>query len=171
MEARYLKPTFKSGRSSVGVWASIKLRKKGPMKVLTKGRTMNSDIYIEEILQPLGLPFFQQCVVESGLTIWMDDGARYHTSKRVFAWEKEHGLNRMKWPAQSPDLNSIENLWAIIKLNISKRRHRIHSLEAMEQAIKEEWNMLNEEDFRACIESMPRRIQLVIKAKGGAIKY
>ena len=141
------------------------------MHVLTKGRRMNSDIYINEILEPLGLPFFKQCFASNKTMIWMDDGAAYHTSKKVQEWSRLHGLKRMDWPAQSPDLNPIENLWRIIKIRVSARRHQIHTIEAMEQAITKEWKLLKEEDYRRCIESMPRRIELVIKAKGGAIKY
>lgn len=132
---------------------------------------MNSDLYIDEMLKPYGLSFFKRCVAENPKMVWMDDGAAYHTSKKVIAWGRSNGLNRMDWPAQSPDLNPIENLWRIIKIRVSARRHRIHTIVAMEQAIKQEWKRLNEEDYRRCIESMPRRIQLLIKAKGGAIKY
>ena len=171
MESRYLKPTFKSGRSTVGVWASIRLGEKGPMLVLNKGRRMNSDIYIDEVLRPLGLSFYEACLTRRGLTIWMDDGASYHTSKKVIDWGRRNGLLRMDWPPQSPDLNPIENLWRIIKIRVSARRHQIHTIEAMEQAIREEWELLTEEDFRRCIESMPERIRFLIKAKGGSIKY
>ena len=69
MESRYLKPTFKSGRSTVGIWASIRLGEKGPMLVLNKGRRMNSDIYIDEVLRPLGLSFYEACLTRRGLTI------------------------------------------------------------------------------------------------------
>ena len=77
----------------------------------------------------------------------------------------------MIWPAQSPNLNPIENLWRIIKLRVSRCRHRIHSVEEMKETIKEEWERLMEEDFRKCIESMKKRCKFVIKARGGSIKY
>lgn len=170
-EARYLKPTFKSGRSTIGIWGGITLKKKGPMLILTKGRRMNSEIYINEVLEPIGLPFFKKCYAEDSGMIWMDDGAAYHTSKKVLGWGESNGLNRMDWPAQSPDLNPIENLWRIIKIRVSARRHQIHTIEAMEQAIREEWGLLKAKDYKRCIESMPKRIRLIIQAKGGAIKY
>ena len=80
------------------------------------------------------------------------------------------GLLRMIWPAQSPDLNHIENLWRLIKIRVSERRHRIRTVEERKDAIKEEWERLTE-DFRKCVESMHNRCKLVIKAKGGSIKY
>ena len=101
----------------------------------------------------------------------MDNGAGYHTSKTTTKWRQQMGLIRMDWPAQSPDLNPIENLWRIIKIRVSAHCHRIHSVDKMKTVIEEEWNRLSEEDFRKCIESMPKRCELVRKAKGGSIKY
>ena len=92
---------------------------------------MNSDIYNNQVLEQLGLPFYKQCVREKGPMIWMDDGAGYHTSKAATVYRRRVGLIRMDWLAQSPNLNPIENLWRIIKIRVSAQRHRIHSLESM----------------------------------------
>ena len=75
MEVRYLKPIFKSGRSSIGIWGAITLGLKGPVHFLQKERRMNSEIYINQVLKELELPFFKRCVEERGDMIWMDDGA------------------------------------------------------------------------------------------------
>ena len=52
---------------------------------------MNSDIYINQVLEQLGLPFYKQCVPEKGPMIWMDDGAGYY---RILpsCWANSHGL-------------------------------------------------------------------------------
>lgn len=68
----------------------------------------------------------------------------------------------MIWPAQSPELNPIENLWRLIKIRFSVRRHQIRTVEEMKDAIKEEWERLTEEDFYKCVESMHNRCKLVI---------
>lgn len=81
MESRYLKPTFKSKRKTLGIWGAITWGKKGPVHFLIKEGRMTSEIYVEQVLRPLGLPFFKAMAEERGDMIWMDDGAKYHTSK------------------------------------------------------------------------------------------
>ena len=170
MKSRYLKPIFKSGRSTAGTWRAIALGIRGPMHFLKKERRMNSDIYIKQVLEEWRLPIYKQCIWENGFMIWMDNGVGHHTSKTITEYRHRVGTIRMDWPAQSPDLGLVENLWRIIKVRVSAQRHRIRSLESMKEVIKEEWEKLTE-DFRACIESMPKRCKLVILGRGGSIKY
>lgn len=80
-ESRYLKPTFKSGQSTVGIWKTIAWDIKGPVHFLHKEKRMNSTIYIDQVLAELGLPFYDQCVQERSYMLYINDGADYHTSK------------------------------------------------------------------------------------------
>ncbi len=94
--------------------------------------------------------------------IWMDEDAGYHTSKTNSAYRRCIRPICIDWPAQSSELNSIKNLWWIIKVQVSAKCHRIRSLKSMKEVIKEEWEKLTKEDFRECIERMPKRCKLVI---------
>ena len=68
----------------------------------------------------------------------------------------------MDWPANSPDLNPIENLWNIVERNV-KRNNAAKS--------KEEWDAIPESILINLIKSMRRRCELVIENNGERIPY
>jgi hypothetical protein len=75
------------------------------------------------------------------------------------------------WPANSSDLNPIENLWHVLRSNIRKRRYQPRNKKELVTALKEEWVKLDTRIVNALIDSMPRRMQAVIDANGGVTKY
>ena len=77
----------------------------------------------------------------------------------------------LPWPSQSPDLNPIENLWKLLKDALNRRADRPSNLDDLLQFIKEEWEQIPEDYLRNIVESMPKRMQEVIKNKGGSISY
>jgi transposase len=76
----------------------------------------------------------------------------------------------MLWPAQSADLNPIENLWAVM---VAKLRYQQFSdRKTLIVAILKVWNHLIEDETRFhLIDSMPKRMEEVKEAKGATIDY
>ncbi|GFW16312.1 transposable element Tcb1 transposase [Trichonephila clavipes] len=50
-----------------------------------------------------------------------DDNARPHRTDIVDDYLESEGIARMAWPAYSPNINPIENVWDILGLAISSR--------------------------------------------------
>ena len=71
------------------------------------------------------------------------------------------------WPGNSPDL-SPENLWAIVKQNISEMPSA-SNLEMMENNVKNMWSDINPELLRRLIDGMPARMRKCVDMKGGYI--
>ncbi len=79
---------------------------------------MTLEIYVDQVLRPLVILFYEECLREIGEIIYMDNGAAYYTSKYIKKFYTKVGLLCMIWPAQLPDLNPIKNLWHIIKIRL-----------------------------------------------------
>ncbi|GFW57381.1 transposable element Tcb1 transposase [Trichonephila clavipes] len=86
--------------------------------------------------------------------------------KSASKWELGSGFifqKQLHTPAQSPDLNVIENLWS--QLEKAVHEHEITSKEVLKKVLREEWAKLSVETTKTLVESMPRRLQAVIQAK------
>jgi len=83
----------------------------------------------------------------------------------------EAGIELLPWPASSPDLNPIENLWSILKERIARHLPRPSTHEAMKEAILEEWDHISEQELERIVDSLPNRIQQVIENHGGHTRW
>ena len=93
-----------------------------------------------------------------------------HTSKLAKEFMKEEGITWLSdWPAQSPDLNPIENIWGLMKQKLAPMP--IQALDELENELDNLWSSMSTEYLITLVESMPRRIQLVIDAHGDSINY
>ena len=74
------------------------------------------------------------------------------------------------WPSNSPDLNPIENFWVILKNKVSELN--LTSYKDLVDKVKSVWLQQITVDYcNGLVESMPRRTQTVLEAKGGCTKY
>ena len=101
--------------------------------------------------------------------IFQHDNDPKHTSKVAQKYLRNANIVFLDWPSQSPDLNPIEHLWNIVKNKLDNLPQRPSSLDNLFEVAKREWGNLSVESLQTLIDSMPDRIQAVIKAKGHCI--
>ena len=102
--------------------------------------------------------------------IFMQDGAPCHRSKLVTIFLKKKKVKVLDWPGNSPDLNPIEHLWAVIKDKVAEKQPS--SLPDLCRAIKEVWvKEISKEYCTNLVSSMPRRLAAVFQNNGGHTKY
>ncbi len=126
----------------------------------------NAAIY-QQILEHFMLPSADKLYWDADL-IFQQDLAPAHTAKGTKSWFNDHGVTVLDWPANSPDLNPIENLWGIVKRKM--RDTRPNNADDLKATVKETWASIPPQQCHKLITSMPCRIEAVIKAKGAPIK-
>lgn len=106
-----------------------------------------------------------------GDMIFQQDNDPKHTSQRAKNWFKSKEIDVLEWPAQSPDLNPIEHLWVHLKRQLDGYPEPPKGIIELWDRVQDEWNKITPEVCRNLVESMPRRVEAVLKAKGGNTKY
>lgn len=101
--------------------------------------------------------------------VFQQDNASSHTAKLTKSFFASKHLNVIPWPANSPDLNPIENIWAILKQNVEKRV--VHNKEELVKVVEEEWTKINLDLIYNTIDSMPKRIAQVLERGGKKCDY
>ena len=100
----------------------------------------------------------------------MQASAPCHKPKLVSAWLKKEQIEVLQWPGNSPDLNPIENAWNQMQMKLSCKY--TSSVLQLREEIKKLWVLdMDIAYFQKLSDSMPTRIQNVIKAKGNMTKY
>jgi hypothetical protein len=99
--------------------------------------------------------------------ILMEDGAPVHCSRAPEEWKKSRLIEKLDWPANSPDLNLLENVWKLLKDVVQHGQTCPRNLEELKMTLQREWRSISSIKLRNLCHSMPARLQLVIEAKGG----
>jgi transposase len=157
--------------ATVKAWGGISNYGKTPL-ILFEG-SLNAAKYEKEILEKM-LPATSKIFQKAKWT-FQHDGASAHKAKSVNDWLEDHVPNYIpsgpngQWPANSPDLNPIENVWAIMKHRLEDNPPK--TMTALRARVKKLWKDLTLEEIQKLANSMKRRLSAVIAKKGQFIGY
>ena len=146
---------------SVHVWAAIWTTGRSELEILES--TVTGDSYVKTLEK-----FLRNSTPPAGWR-FQDDNARPHRAKVVSTFKEINNIRTIDWPAQSPDLNPIENVWDYIG-------RKLHSdlpenLNKLKLKLREIWKNMPQDFIVTLIRSMNRRISAVITARGLHTRY
>ncbi|GFW43957.1 transposable element Tcb1 transposase [Trichonephila clavipes] len=80
-------------------------------------------------------------------------------------------IQRLLWPARSPDLNPIENVWDALGRQLAGRSYHPTNKNTLIRALTEEWDKLPQQLLDNVVQSMVRHVKCCITLHGGHIPY
>ena len=165
---RLVEGTVKFGGGSVMVWGCMIWDGVGyACKIDGK---MNAELYTQILEEDLraSVEYYDKSLED---IIFQQDGDPKHRSGMARNWFETNDVDVLPWPAQSPDMNPIEHLWDYLKRKLKEYPDRPRGILDLWERVEVEWNKIEPEVCQNLIESMPRRVAAVMKAKGGPTKY
>ena len=151
--------------TKVHVWAGISMR--GKTEICVFNGTMDAPLYIEILEQTL-IPFLQT-VYPNGHRFMQDNDPK-HTSQVAKQFFTDRSVNWWPTPAESPDLNPIENLWHELKEFI-RREVKPTTKDELVAGILRFWDTVTVEKCRKYIRHLHKVIPRVIEVDGAATGY
>ena len=138
----------------------------GRSRIYIFDQNMNGQLF-KEILASTLLPAGKK-LHGNDWYLYMDRDPK-HTSKLVTAYLQENHIRCLPTPANSPDLNAVENVWSMLDNELKKMKFTGKA--GLKKAIKKAWHGIKQEKIRNCVLSMPHRMKLVTEANGKHVKY
>ena len=130
------------------VWATVMMHRRTPLQFIAGN--LNSQRYVDEVMRPMVLPLLRQ--IGQG-TVFQDDNSRPHRGHILNDFVRVININRMDWPANSPDLNPIENYW----YELDRRTYRDNPPQTISQfrhRLAQEWQNIPQATISRCVGSM-----------------
>ena len=102
--------------------------------------------------------------------VFQQDGAPSHTSRSTLSFLAAQRVQVLpNWPANSPDLNLVENCWAWISRQLIGQIFTTE--DALESAIRAAWDHRPPTLIPNLYNSMVRRLTAVMTARGDVTRY
>ncbi|GFT22612.1 transposable element Tcb2 transposase [Trichonephila clavipes] len=143
------------GGRGVLVWGGIMLDGRTDLHIFEAG-SVNGTRYCNEIL----LPYVRLFRGAMGLQfLFMDDNAPCHRTVVAEQLLESEDIERMDWPARSPDLNSIEYVWDFLGRRMAARTLPPVTIRELRLALQDEWAAMPQQLIDTLILRMGRRCE------------
>lgn len=152
---------------SVMVWGGISAEAHTGLVFFDNVR-MNAENYISNVLRDIVVPFAP--LIGEEFLLWQDN-ARPHVAQPTREYLHLTGIRTVDPPAISPDLNVIEHAWDNLKRRVRSHNPAHQSLRELKEVIVEEWDNIPQEEHQNLVFSLPRRLNDVIRVRGGNTRY
>lgn len=148
------------------VWGAISYQGVGPLIRCTD--RMNQLEY-KAILQKALHAYPRLSSRATNHLILQHDNAACHAAQSIETFLRSKNVTLLPWPALSPDLSPIENVWAYIAQKMKGKCFQ--SLDDVWAEVQHQWSQVPVSYIQGLYDSMPNRLGAVKEALGWPTKY
>ncbi len=147
------------------VWGCVSALGKGNLHFCDG--TINAEKYIE-ILEQQYAAFKKTSFPGTSMHISTRQ-CKPHSAHITKSWLRRKRVRVLDWPACSPDLSPIENVWRILKCKMRQQRPR--TVAHLKTCLQEEWDKITPETLHHLVSSVPKCLLSVVKRNGNITKW
>ena len=166
------------------VWGMMSHQGLSELHIIPEKTSVDSHYYVDTILENACLPAInrtassgsvlkRRMVNDRSTSIFMQDGAPAHRSAKAQRWCESNlpdFWRKEVWPGNSPDLNPIEELWAIVQQDLDKQKPAAN-LRILGAQLKRAWARISPSVLNNLICSMPNRVRTCIRVRVEHIEH
>ena len=150
------------------VWAAFGIN--GPLCIVNVEGTLNGQKYAK-MIEEIAVPIFKDKYKLGGFILQQDNAPCHVCEYSRSRFEHINLAVIPDWPPNSPDLNPIENLWAIVSAKVYEQGKLFYSKKSLFAAVSKAWEGVSLETCQNLINSIDTRLEMVISVEGGHIDY
>ena len=157
------------------VWAGVSLHGKTQVDFIEHGTTIASNYYIEQIIESLikyDIPHLFSGDIRKEIMLHQDS-APDHVAKDTISYMKEHNINVImlhEWLPKSFNAASMDySIRGVINERV--RKHKVSIMKALKNAIKVEWENLEQDLIDNTLKCWAKRCRLIYYAHGSHIEH
>jgi hypothetical protein len=164
----HIKKTKQGGGRKIMVWGCMTYYGVGDACWIPE--KINAVLYVE-VLKDYVFASMDWCGMDPRKFIFQQDNAKIHTAKVTKDYIRKSKIPLMDWPANSPDLNPMETIWAYLKGQLDQYTNDPKDVNELWERIQDIWTKIPIEFIEKLYNSMPDRVREVYRCKGDITRY
>ncbi|GFW31546.1 transposable element Tcb1 transposase [Trichonephila clavipes] len=118
-----------------------------------------------------GIGYHSHTPLSLAAALFQQDTVRPHVARSDQRFFGNHQIELLPWPARSPDISPIENMWSMVAQRLIQITSPAATPDQIWQRVDTAWCAVPQEDIQSLFESIPRRMAAVSSNHGGYSGY